>query len=357
MTISIDITPAGSSRIAAVDFDKIGFGDVFSDHMFQMDYVDGAWRNPRIMPYGPFAIEPGALCLHYGQSVFEGLKAFRGVDGTPRIFRPDRNAARLQDSCQRLCIPAFDTQLFLEALDALVRIDHQWIPEGEGKALYLRPLVVATEANLAVKPSDRYSFFIMASPVCEYFDKSLPPISLKAEHSYTRAAPGGMGYAKTAGNYAASLLPAVESTREGFDQVLWLDGVQHANVEEVGQMNIFFQIDDTVVTPALRGTILPGVTRSCVLALLKRRGIRCEERQVAIQEIVDAAYSGRLKEAFGAGTAAVVAPVGLIDVAGTRLEINNREQGELAMSLYQEILEIQNGRAGDEFGWNRLVAL
>ncbi len=354
MSAEIVVTTAASSRRGSVDLGNPGFGDVFSDHMFVMDHVDGEWRDPRIEPYGPFSIEPGALCLHYGQTVFEGLKAFLGEDGRIRIFRPDRNAARLRDSCRRLCIPEPDAELLLEAIDALVLLDREWIPSRRGQALYIRPLVIGDESNLNVRPSRRYRLFIMTSPVREYFDRDRPSVALKAERRYTRAAPGGMGYAKTAGNYAASLLPGAESQRAGHDQVLWLDGVEHRYVEEVGQMNIFFVIDDTVVTPELRGTILPGVTRDSVLQLLGQRGIACQERRVEIAEIADAAASGRLREAFGAGTAAVIAPVGRITVDDQEIAINDGRAGPLAQELYEHILDIQTGRRDDPFGWNRM---
>ena len=357
MNKAITTTLTNNSRIDKVNFDNLGFGSIFSDHMFQMDYVDGFWCEPEIVPYAAFMIEPGALCLHYGQSVFEGLKAYMGIDNVPRLFRPDRNAARLQNSCKRLCIPSFDTSLFFTALDSLVKLDQQWIPKERGKALYFRPLIIGLESNLTVKPSEHFRFYIMSSPVREYFNKSTPTISLKAEHNFTRAAPGGMGHAKTAGNYAASLLPGVRSISEGHDQVLWLDGVSHEYIEEVGQMNIFFYIGDKVITPELRGTILPGVTRESVIELLRHRGIACEERRISIQEIIDAAYQGTLKEAFGAGTAAIIAPVGNIDVNGQHIQINNAQPGELASSLYNEILDIQTGASEDTFKWNRVVEL
>lgn len=344
---------AESSRLSSVNFDDPGFGDVFSDHMFQMDYVDGAWRDPCIVPYGPFPIEPGALVLHYGQSVFEGLKAFSGTDGVIRVFRPDRNAARLAESCRRLCIPPFDREVLFDAIDQLVRIDRDWIPGRRGQALYIRPLIIATESNLNVRPATRYRFFIMTSPVREYFTGGT--VHLKAERRYTRAAPGGMGYAKTGGNYAASLLPGAESRALGHDQVLWLDGVAHRHVEEVGQMNIFFRIAGTVLTPDLRGTILPGVTRESVLQLLADRGIACEERRIDIDEIVAAADEGTLEEAFGAGTAAVIVPVGRISVDDRTIEINGARPGPLAESLYTAIVDIQRGDAEDVHGWNRLV--
>lgn len=353
MNAQIPTQRVESSRIGSVNFDDPGFGDVFADHMFQMDYRDGQWRDARILPYGPFSIEPGALCLHYGQAVFEGLKAFIGDDGVTRVFRPDRNAARLAESCRRLCIPPFEASVFLDAIDRLVRIDRDWIPRQRGQALYIRPLIVATESNLNVRPAREYRFFIMTSPVRAYFTGGA--VHLKAERRYTRAAPGGMGYAKTAGNYAASLLPGSESLRDGHDQVLWLDGVDHRHVEEVGQMNIFFKIDGKVLTPDLRGTILPGVTRESVIALLRERGIECEERRIDIDEVIRAADEGRLEEAFGAGTAAVIVPVGRISVDDRTVTINEGTPGELAQALREHIVDIQRGDAPDVHGWNRTV--
>lgn len=353
MTAPIVTHTAKTSRIDVVDFDDPGFGDIFSDHMFQMEYRDGAWQHPAIVPYGPFAIEPGALALHYGQTVFEGLKAFRGDDGRTRVFRPDRNAARLAESCRRLCIPAFDTEIFLAAIDELVRIDRRWIPGKRGQALYIRPLIIATESHLNVRPAREYRFFIMTSPVREYFTGGT--VKLKAERAYTRAAPGGTGYAKTAGNYAASLLPGSESQRQGHDQVLWLDGVEHRYVEEVGQMNIFFKIDGKVLTPDLRGTILPGVTRESVITLLADEGIVCEQRRIEIAEVLAAAEEGTLEEAFGAGTAAVIAPVGAISVDDRTIDVNQGRPGPLSLKLYDRIVDIQRGDADDIHGWNRLV--
>ncbi|GJL82192.1 MAG: putative branched-chain-amino-acid aminotransferase [marine bacterium B5-7] len=357
MTVSIPTQRIASSRVDEIDLENpdfdLGFGDMFSDHMFQMDYSDGAWRDPRIVPYGPFAIEPGALCLHYGQAVFEGLKAFRGEDGMIRVFRPDRNFSRLERSCQRLCIPTFDRETFLDAIDSLVRIDRNWIPSKRGQALYIRPLVVATESNLNVRPAREYRFFIMTSPVREYFTGGT--VALKAERRYTRSAPGGMGYAKTAGNYAASLLPGSESQQLGHDQVLWLDGLEHRYVEEVGQMNIFFKIDGKVLTPDLHGTILPGVTRESVIDILRDEGVAVEECRIDINDILKAHENGSLEEAFGAGTAAVIAPVGCIRIDDTDITINHAEPGPLAQHLYQRIVDIQRGACDDQFGWNRLI--
>lgn len=349
------ITRIPHSRIDAIDFGNLSFDDDFSDHMFRCEFRDGQWTEPQIVPYGAFEIYPGALCLHYGQAVFEGLKAFRGVDGVIRVFRPDMNAKRLTDSCERLCIPPVDSDLFCSAIDELVRLDEKWIPSKRGESLYLRPLVFATEPNLQVKAANRYLFLIITSPVKEYFSERTGGISLRAEPRYTRAAPGGTGFAKTGGNYAATLRPGEDSISQGFDQTLWLDGVEHHYVEEVGQMNIFFRIGDTFVTPPLHGTILPGVTRNSVLGLLKDRGEKFEERRITIDEIISAHRSGNLKEAFGAGTAAVITPVGRIAYQDEVIELDTTSPGLASKQLYDTIVDIQTGAAEDVHGWNRVV--
>jgi len=348
---NIRIETAPQSRLDEIDFDNLGFGQHFSDHMFQMEYSDGAWRDPEIVPFGDLQISPAALGLHYGQSIFEGLKAYRGVDGEIRLFRPDMNYQRLMNSCDRLCMPHMDKQLFLDALTALTSLEVDWIPRKSGQSFYLRPLMVATEPSLQVRPAQRFRFIIMASPVREFFDETIPAVSLKVEQEFTRAAPGGMGYAKTAGNYAAALNPGQRSIAEGYDQVLWLDGREHRYVEEVGQMNIFFRFTDKIVTPELRGTILPGITRDSTIELLKARGIACEERLIDIREIVDGIKSGELLEAFGTGTAAVIAPVGKLNFDGEDLDVNGGAAGDLSQSLYEELLGIQQGQVEDAHGW------
>ncbi len=357
MTPRIAVRRVERSRLADVDFDALGFGDVFCDHMFRQVFTHGAWTAPQIVPYGPISIEPGTASLHYGQTVFEGLKAFRGEDGVFRIFRPDMNARRLRASCERLCIPPIDDAVFMEALRELVRIDHAWIPRKRGHAFYIRPLIFGTESHLDVRPSKELTFLIMTSPVRQYFDPHAPAVFLKVEEHYTRSAPGGTGFAKTAGNYAASLLPGEQSRREGYDQVLWLDGREHRYVEEVGQMNIFFKIAGRVVTPPLLGTILPGVTRDSVIALLRDKGIECEERRIAIDEVVAAIRSGDMEEIFGAGTAAVISPVGRIAFRGEVFEVNDRQPGPLSRELYDQILAIQHGEIADPHGWNMTVSV
>lgn len=343
------------SRLDEVDYDNLGFGGVYADHMFIMDYVDHGWRNPRIVPYGPLRLAPGVASLHYGQSVFEGLKAYRGVDHRIRLFRPEMNASRLRDSCDRLCLPPIDEDLLVAAIVRLVQLDHAWIPVRRGQSLYIRPLVLGTEEHLDVRPSRRCTCVIMTAPARAYFSHGADGIGLQVQERFTRAAPGGTGFAKTGGNYAASLLPGEQSRAAGYQQALWLDGVEHRYVEEVGQMNIFFKFRDRVVTPDLHGTILPGVTRDSLLTLLRAQGYNVEQRRISIDEVVDGVASGELEEAFGAGTAAVVTPVGRIGYRGRDLAINGGRCGPLTEALYQAITAIQYGEADDPYGWTRIV--
>ncbi|HSS65649.1 MAG TPA: branched-chain amino acid aminotransferase [Gammaproteobacteria bacterium] len=345
------------SRLGEVDFDDLGFGDVFCDHMFSMVFEDGRWQRPEILPFGPLPLHPSALSLHYGQAVFEGLKAFCGGDGVVRVFRPDMNAKRLLESCRRLCIPPIESAAFHAAIEHLIRLDHAWIPRVRGQSLYIRPIVFGTESHLEVRPARTFRFVVMTAPVRKYFQDDVKAIELKAEEKYTRAAPGGMGYAKTAGNYAASLYPGELGRSEGYAQVLWLDGAEHRYVEEVGAMNIFFKFRDTVVTPELHGTILPGVTRDSVITLLKDQGMPVEERLVDIDEVIDGMRSGALEEIFGAGTAAVICPVGAIAYKGRRHEMRAVGAGPLTRKLYDTITGIQLGEVRDKFGWTRSVDL
>lgn len=343
------------SRLSTVDYNHLGFGDVFSDHMFTLDYREGGWRDPQIVPYGPLSLEPGVATLHYGQSVFEGMKAFYGADGVTRLFRPDMNAKRLNGSCQRLCIPILDRSLVTEAICRLVALDIDWVPRQRGQSLYLRPLVFGTEPHLEVRPSEAFKFIVMTSPVRTYYMSTSVGIGLQVQDKFTRAAPGGTGFAKTAGNYGASLLPGHKAREDGFDQALWLDGAEHRYVEEVGQMNIFFRFKDRVITPALRGTILPGVTRDSIITLLADQGIEVEQRLIEIDEIVAAIGDGSLLEVFGAGTAAVVMPISRIGYRGETLTINDGKAGSLTEQMYNEITAIQYGEAEDRHGWTLAV--
>jgi len=356
------VTPVEHSRLAQVDFDNLGFGSIFADHMFDMEYADGAWKNPRIIPYQTLALEPGVAMLHYGQTVFDGYKTFRGVDGEARIFRPDMNARRLYDSCQRLCIPIMPiaelSQIMIEATRQLITLDHDWMPSQWGHSLYVRPLVIGTEATLEVRAANSYRFIIMTSPVGSYFNNLQKGVSLYVEDRFTRAASvGGLGAAKTAANYAASLLPGFASRQQGFDQVLWLDGNEHRYVEEVGAMNIFFKIGGKVVTPPLGGSILPGVVRDSVLTLLEDWGLPVEERRIAIDEVVTAFRSGELEEVFGAGTAAVICPVASIGFKGEVFQVPTAPPGELTLRLYDELTGIQYGKLADRHSWNVAVSL
>jgi len=353
----LKVTRVVNSRLAEADFDALGFGNVFSDHMFSMTFSDGEWGNAEILPYGNIELAPGNATLHYGQSVFEGLKAFLGNDNVARVFRPDMNARRLLGSCERMCIPQLDEATFCAAIDELVALDHAWIPRQRGQALYIRPLIFGAENHLEVRPSTEFRFIIMTAPVRAYFDENVGPIALKVEESYTRSAPGGIGAAKTAGNYAASLYPTQQGAQDGFVQMVWLDGIEHRYVEEVGAMNIFFRFKDRIVTPDLHGTILPGVTRDSVITLLQDAGHVVEERRVAIDEVVQAVRDGDLLEVFGAGTAAIIAPVGKFSYKNEVLTVQDNQAGELTRWLYESLTDIQRGDAQDKYGWNRLIAI
>ncbi len=357
MLADLTLTRVARSRLGEVDFDHLRFGYVFSDHLFVMDYADGRWQRPRIEPYGPFSLEPGAAMMHYGQTVFDGFKAYRGVDGVARLFRPEANARRLQASCRRLCMPEVEPELFCAAARELVALDHAWLPPKEGQALYVRPLLIGTEVHLDVRPDTTFRFMIMTAPVGAYFDPKSKGVALKAEDQYTRAASiGGLGAAKTAANYAASMYATTQARREGFDQVLWLDSNEHRYVEEVGAMNIFFKRSGTVITPPLSGSILPGVTRDSLITLIRERGLPVEERRIAIDEVVDAIRDGSMEEIFGAGTAAVVAPVARLQYRGETLALKT-SPGALTRALYDQLTGIQTGRLPDPHGWCTQVPL
>ena len=328
------------------------FGRIFTDHMFIMEYEEGrGWHSPRIVPYQPITLEPSAMVFHYAQTVFEGLKAYRTADGRIRLFRPEMNVKRLNRSCARLSIPPVDERLALEAIRKLVETDSGWVPEEEGTSLYIRPFIIATEPHVGVAPSSSYRFMIILSPVGAYYPEGLKPVSILVETRDVRAVPGGVGEAKTGGNYAASLRAQEEAKKLGCSQVLWLDGIHRRYVEEVGSMNVFFKIGDTVVTPELGGSILDGITRDSVLRLLRHWGVKAEERRIPIDEIREAHRAGLLEEAFGTGTAAVVSPIGELVHAGDRLVIGGGRIGELTAKLYDTLTGIQYGRLEDPFGW------
>lgn len=355
--MQIDRTLKKVSDLGAIQGQDPGFGNVFSDHMLVREWVDGEWGQPMITPRAPIPVEPSALGIHYGQSVFEGLKAYRGSqDEAIRLFRPDRNAARLEASSTRLCIPTLPTEEFIECICQLVATDAEWVPKEREYALYVRPMVFASEGHLAVRPASRYQLVITTAPVAPYFSSRSRALRLKAESRFTRAAPGGTGSAKTSGNYAPTLRPMAAAAEEGFDQILWLDAQEHAFAEEAGQMNIFFRIGDEVVTPALSGTILPGVTRESALTLLEDWGIKASTRRVSMTELVEASDDGSLLEIFGAGTAAVIASVASISHLGHEITAAPVSGDSLGGRLREALLGIQYGEIADPHNWVRLVS-
>lgn len=332
------------------------FGTEFTDHMFVMDYnqADG-WHNGRILPYGPIQLDPAAVVLHYGQEMFEGLKAYKTPEGRVQLFRPYMNAKRTNNTNDRLCIPSIDEELFVEAIKALVKVDQEWIPEGEGTALYIRPFIFADEPFLGVRRSETYKFMIILSPVGPYFENGLAPTKMYVEDVYVRAVKGGTGEAKCGGNYAASLKAQEIAHEKGYEQILWLDGIEQKYIEEIGAANAFFVIGDEVVTSELNGSILPGITRNSIIALCKAKGIKVSERKISIDELEAAYKEGQLKEMFASGTAAIVSPVGELLYKGEKMIINNNEIGPVAQEMYDTIYGIQTGKIEDFMNWTVAV--
>ena len=348
--IKVELTKQPKAK--PTDETKLGFGSIFTDHMFVMNYDEGqGWHDARIVPYGPIELDPSAMCLHYGQTVFEGMKAYRAKDGRVLLFRPEKNIARLNVSNERLCIPKIDEAFALKCIEKLVSIEKDWIPTAEGTSLYIRPFIFATDAHVGVHPGKHLMFMVICSPVGAYYPEGLNPVKIYVESKYVRAVRGGMGYAKTGGNYAASLKAQDEAEEQKYTQVLWLDGVERKYVEEVGTMNVFFVIGDEVVTPALQGSILPGVTRMSAIEILKSWGLNVSERPIEIQEIYDAYQNGQLKEAFGTGTAAVISPIGQLKWDDHVMEINNGKIGEISQRLYDTLTGIQWGNIEDTMHW------
>ncbi len=352
MQISIRKADPSQMKPKPADESKLGFGDISTDHMFVMDYNDEkGWFNPRIEPYGPIPIDPAAMALHYGQEIFEGLKGYRGKDGGVYLFRARDNYLRLNRSAKRLCMPEVDVDLAMEATKKLILLDKDWIPSSEGTSLYIRPAMFASEPHLGVRPAKEYIFFVIIGPVGAYYKEGLNPVKIYVESDFIRAAVGGTGDIKTAGNYAASLLAAEKAKEKHFTQVLWLDAAERKYVEEVGTMNMFFVIDDEVITAPLTGSILPGITRDSVIRLIKDWGMKLSERSLGIEEVIEAAGNGRLKEAFGTGTAAVISPVGQITYKGRDHVVAGGKMGELSQRLYHEIVAIQYAAKPDPYGW------
>lgn len=347
--ISIQRTPNPKSKPNQAE---LGFGQYFTDHMFIMDYTKGkGWHDPRIVPYGPLELDPSIMILHYGQATFEGLKAYKTPAGHVQLFRPQSNMERMNISNERLCIPALDVDFAVSAIKTLVEIDQDWIPEAEGTSLYIRPFVISTEPHLGVHPAKYYKFIVILSPVGAYYPEGIDPVKIYVENNYVRAVKGGLGFTKTPGNYAASIKAQEEAEHKGYTQVLWLDGIEKKYVEEVGTMNVMFKIDGEVVTPALEGSILAGITRDSTIKLLKQWGVPVSERRISIDELVVANKNGTLEEAFGTGTAAVISPIGELYYEGRTMTINDNKTGELAKRIYDTITGIQNGTIQDTMGW------
>jgi branched-chain amino acid aminotransferase len=354
--MNIKIHPLTSPKPKYNDESKLGFGKLFTDRMFVMEYsIDLGWHSARIEPYGPFALDPACAVLHYAQEIFEGLKAFRRQGGQIALFRPQDNVRRFNRSAERMSMPIVDEGFFLRAIKELVRLEADWIPRTDGTSLYIRPTMIATDPYLGVRPSETYLCYVILSPVGAYYSGGLAPVKIWISDEYVRVAPGGTGEAKTGGNYASSLKASQEAAKKGYDQVLWLDGVERKYVEEVGSSNICFLYDGKVVTSPLKGTILDGITRRSVLALVKDFGLTVEERALSIDEILDGVSSGRLTEAFGTGTAAVVSPVGQFTYRERTVTFGDGKSiGALTMKLYQTLTGIQNGRVADPHGWNEI---
>lgn len=334
---------------------KLGFGKYFTDHMFIMEYEGGEWKNARIQPYQDLHLAPSASVLHYAQGVFEGAKAYKNSKGEIRLFRLNDNLDRMCDSAERLCMPTFDKKFVYDAIKQLIFIDEDWIPTDEGTALYIRPTMIATEPALGVHASKTYYMYVIVSPVGAYYAHGLAPVKLLVEENYVRAAKGGTGGHKVIGNYAASMKAGENAQARGYDQAMWLDAKHHRYVEEVGAMNIFFVIDGVAYTPALRGSILPGITRRSVIALLKSHNIKVREMNVDIRKVAEAAENGKLNEIFGTGTAAVISPVGWFGYHGKDYEVNKGEMGEISKMIYDELTGIQNGKYPDKFGWVDII--
>lgn len=351
-TLQIQITKTSHSRLAETDFSNLPFGKIYTDHMFMADFEDGEWRNFQILPFGPIAMSPAISALHYGQAIFEGMKAYRLPNGQISVFRADKNFERFNISADRMCMPTLPKEIFMEAVSALVNLDKDWVPNQENYSLYLRPVMFATDTSLGVKASETYKFALLATPTGPYYTKSL---KVKIETKYSRAAEGGVGFAKTAGNYARSLYPFAQAQKEGFDQLIWTDAKTHSFVEESGAANLMFVIDGKIITASLGDTILNGVTRNTIITLAKKAGIVVEERKVSITEVIEGITSGTLTEAFAVGTAATVTQIGEIGYEGKIYTLTDPSKRTISTSVAKQLNNIRYGLVPDEFGWNWLL--
>ncbi|HWD89018.1 MAG TPA: branched-chain amino acid aminotransferase [Mucilaginibacter sp.] len=352
-TLDIKITKTKHSRLAETDFSNLPFGKHFTDHMLVADYADGEWKNFEIVPYGEIGFSPAISALHYGQAFFEGLKAYKHADGTVSVFRPDKNAVRFNRSADRLCMPQLPEDIFVQSIAALVDLDRDWIPTAPNHSLYIRPVMFATDPYLGVAASTTYKYVILTCPVGPYFAKVL---HVKIEDQFTRAAEGGFGFAKAAGNYGGAMLPAKRAVEEGFDQLIWTDGKEHKYIEEMGAANVMFVLDGKLITPSLDlNTILDGVTRNTVITLARDWGYPVEERRVSVAEIIAGAKNGKLTDAFGAGTAATIAPVGTIHYQGEDYTLSDPKTREFSQKVLNTLDNIRYGHVADTHGWNYIV--
>ena len=356
MKYEISITKTQTPKAKPADESKLGFGKLFTDHMFIMDYKQGeGWYNGRIVPFGPIAIHPASTVLHYGAEIFEGMKAYRAADGTIRMFRPMENVRRLNNSAERLCLPQLDEEGCLDILNTLVELEKDWVPHSEGTSLYIRPFLFGNDPHLGVHAVKEATFVVICSPVGAYYAEGINPVKIAIESEDVRAVRGGTGFAKCGGNYAASLRAGQRAEEKGYTQVLWLDGVERKYIEEVGAMNVMFKISGKIVTPALSGSILPGITRKSCLELLKDWGFEVQERPIGVDELFEAAANGTLEEAWGTGTAAVVSPIGHLFYNGNTYTVSNNEIGEVTQKLYDNLTGIQWGKVEDAHGWSYVV--
>ncbi len=354
--LDIKVIESTNKKPLPEESNPLVFGTIFTDHMFVMDYEEGkGWINPTIMPYQPLQLDPATMVFHYGQEMFEGMKAYRGDNGQALLFRPDKNIKRANDTNERICIPTIPEEDFLQAIRAIVKMDEAWIPTKPGTSLYIRPFIIATDPFLGVRPSHTYKFIIILSPVGAYYPEGLNPVKIWIEEEYVRAVKGGLGEAKAGANYVASLKAQVKAHDAGYSQVLWLDGVERKYIEEVGAMNIFFKINGKIVTPMLNGSILPGVTRQSCIDLCKEWGYEVEERRIAASELFEAAKNGSLEEVFGTGTAAVISPVGWLREKDDEILIKGGTIGEVSQRLYDTITGIQLGKIEGPEGWSVAV--
>ncbi|MBN2228883.1 MAG: branched-chain amino acid aminotransferase [Candidatus Thorarchaeota archaeon] len=350
MKIEMNLLPHEKLKQKPQDVLKIPFGTVFTDHMFSMHYSGNSWHEARIHPYAPLELSPAALCLHYGQGIFEGMKAYRR-DGRVLLFRPEKNIERFNISAARMVMPAVEIDFVLDALKELLRVERNWVPDAPGSSLYIRPTMIGIQAKLGVKPSEEYLFFIILSPVGPYFKEGFSPVNIYVSTEHVRAVRGGVGAAKTIGNYAASLFAGTEASKVGYSQVLWLDALELKYIEEVGTMNLFVRFDDELATPPLTGSILAGITRDSVLTITKDMGMNVKERSISIDEVIEGLDSGKVIEMFGCGTAAIIAPVGSLWYKGKPYAVSNGKTGELTQHLFDELTGIQSGEREDRYGW------